>query len=40
MNIKHKTFAEYDDELTHACKSTLGTLGRRQREVLRPSSVN
>lgn len=28
MNIKHKTFAEYDDELTHACESALGMLLR------------
>jgi hypothetical protein len=28
MNIKYKTFAEYDDELTHACESTLGMLLR------------
>jgi hypothetical protein len=28
MNTKHKTFAEYDDELTHACQSTLGMLPR------------
>lgn len=28
MNVKHKTFAEYDDELTHACESALGMLLR------------
>lgn len=28
MNTKHKTFAEYDDELTRACESALGMLLR------------
>jgi hypothetical protein len=28
MNVKHKTFAEYEDDLTHACESALGMLLR------------